>query len=69
MRNAWTFLKWLLYAAMTQNERLAYEYGKTRGIHCSRVGHGFNSTYLTLHPGVKPYRMYLTRKEFFAQYA
>lgn len=68
MRTAWVFLKWLLYAALTQNERLSYSYGKTRGMHCSRVEHGFSSTYLTLHPGVEPFRLYMTRKEFFKQH-
>ena len=70
MRKAYVFLKWLLYAALTQNERLAYSYGKTRGVHCSHVEHGAvpGDLTLTLHPGTKPYRLYLTRREFFAQH-
>lgn len=68
------WLKWLLYAAITQNARTRYSLGVARGMHCSRLedvsrflpGHTQEATF---QPGVKPYREYKTIKEFFAQHA
>lgn len=64
------WLGWILYFLMTQDERLRYFHGKSRGMHCYQIKDVSSFlpgsvTEFSYDPTRKPQREYLTRKEYF----
>lgn len=59
-------LKWLAYHRATIWERMAYDEGVARGMHCEHVKvEGPQMTQVVkFHPGVTPWRRFLTYREF-----
>jgi hypothetical protein len=64
------WLGWILYFLITQDARLRYSHGKSKGMHCfqrkdvSCLLPG-SVTEFSYDPTRKPVREYLTRKEYF----
>lgn len=70
MKTLKLWLEWIFYFLLTQDERLRYQRGLMKGMHCisrkdvSKILAG-SVTEFTYDPNKKPFRQYLTRKEFF----
>jgi len=63
------FLEWLLYFHLTIEDRNRYSRGQIRGMHCISSKDvscilPYSTIEYTYKPGIKPYREYLTWKEF-----
>ncbi len=59
-----SFILWLFYVLLTANARSRYMAGVQRGYHCYAMTTHMNSTTYHFKRGVKPYREYITWKEF-----
>lgn len=64
LKAVWIFIKWLLYAMVTMDARSRYDMGVTRGMHCYKTTDGFGYTDFHYDPLRKPFREYMTWKEF-----
>ncbi len=62
-----SFLLWLFYVLITANDRARYTAGVHRGLHCHKMTTHMNSTTYHFLPGTKPYREYITWREFWQQ--
>lgn len=66
-------LRWLLYLLLTFKDRERYMMGKAKGMQCtdshdsSKLVYGSSRTYI-YDPNTKPFRTYLTRKEFYEKH-
>lgn len=62
------FILWLLYVLITAESRDRYMAGKTKGYHCYKANTNLNSTEYCFDRNEKPYKEYLTWKDFWSKF-